>query len=341
MYFHNKPKKVKELKKKDYPNFFIRRDLGGLGLRPVGPFKVSLVQRRVASYFSAHRDELFLREKTSDLPQSAKQAIRKYNILRSDPVDFCDEKGRSYFGPLRQGEDYDEYASELLRKCLVSTQFCAGQPRKRDYLPESRFYFRALKSSSTCMKEKKIKNYTPHLRLTPNFQPSITWSKIHSTRHWTSDYQDVGSAFQNNREIRNIKKEKKVLNIPDPRLGSEAYWNHEDISESDDDVSDVMSVEDVCLTESPSCRFLYEPPSVYQPDSVDLLRTLPIELTSLPDFDPNMPYFENGFSYIPGRDFFCLPEDNIDHDYVWDLPSDQDNWSDHEDIDRDYDPYHH
>jgi len=175
------------IKKEYYPNFFLPRCLGGLGMRPINPFKITYWQRKVAGYFVQHRDRIFLREQISELPESAKLAIRKCHIINGKGTEWVDQKGRPFYGPLNQGEDFEERTKELLTRCLISTQFCFGPPRRVDYTANSRFYVKALHDkSATLMKECKMRDYVPALKKVDNYDPPLQWTKFTSggQRHW-------------------------------------------------------------------------------------------------------------------------------------------------------------
>lgn len=185
--YRRRENRMVPIKKEYYPNFFLPRCLGGLGMRPIHPFKITYWQRKVAGYFVQHRDRIFLREQISELPESAKLAIRKCHIINGSGTEWVDQKGRPFYGPLNQGQDFEDRTKELLTRCLISTQFCFGPPRRVNYSSNSRFYVKALRDKgATLMKECKMRDYIPALKKVDNYDPPLQWTKFTSKgqRHW-------------------------------------------------------------------------------------------------------------------------------------------------------------
>jgi len=144
------------------PNFFLHKDLGGIGIVPPSGWKfgISKLQRKAATYFLRNRAVRAIKEKIMELPKAVSRALEKLNKLRPPTFDFV-LKGRPVEGPLRENqEDVLDYLERLLPRCLQSTAYVTGPGKSLDYAL-FHDYRKALNWHEPSCRTKKLLSYVP------------------------------------------------------------------------------------------------------------------------------------------------------------------------------------
>lgn len=142
------------------PNFFVHKDLGGVGIPPpVGwKFGISKLQRKVATFFLRNRAVRALKEKIMELPKAVSCALEKLSKLKPPSFDWV-VKGSPVEGPLKKNQStVDDYLESLLPHCLRSTAYVTGPGSNIDYELYHE-YRRALRWHEPSCRIKKIINY--------------------------------------------------------------------------------------------------------------------------------------------------------------------------------------
>jgi hypothetical protein len=101
------------------PNYFISKQLGGLGLinRDQRRIHITMEQRKVATYFARNPTEIFLTEKLNEEPTSCKAAINLFRKIRPNTESWLID-GKPVHGPLNKNEDPEETSKFYLQYCL-------------------------------------------------------------------------------------------------------------------------------------------------------------------------------------------------------------------------------
>jgi hypothetical protein len=96
------------------PNFFVQKDLGGLGMRSQKPVKITGDQRHLASFLWQNPDKISY-ETLGSAPTSCQQALTKFRNMRP----HCERI--LWEGPLRKEEDPLNFEDSYLAMCNQST----------------------------------------------------------------------------------------------------------------------------------------------------------------------------------------------------------------------------
>jgi len=204
------------------PNYFLHKDVGGLGLTPPEGWKfgVTYLQRKVGTYFVRHRSEIALREKIYEMPRSVKRALEKLGRI-APKGDNWYIGGKPVQGPLQQHEDLGEYLQDMMPIVLRSTQWIVGAGSSLDTeeralagLPSREVthnWRKALKWEEAPMKVKKLKCYEPSRQVVWVQRPAIV-----------SDPEEFDQE-RVNREHSLSRKELKKRSNEEFRIKREAY----------------------------------------------------------------------------------------------------------------------
>jgi len=143
------------------PNYFLHKDLGGLGLRVVEGWKfgVSYEQRKVATYFLRNRLEFSIKEKFYKMPEAVSLALKKLRMLTPPSVPYI-LGSRPICGPLRENEDVQIYLESILPIVLRSTCWEVGAGESMDYLCLNQ-YRKALRMKEEPLSTSKALSYFP------------------------------------------------------------------------------------------------------------------------------------------------------------------------------------
>lgn len=181
------------------PNLFLHKDLGGIGLTPDPGwiFNVTPEQQRVATYY--HKEKLLLRFRERDhaQPRAVELALGKLKRLVPDAYEWRGEDGREIQGPLREGEDVEQYLEHLFIKCLASTRYVVGPPEEEDYQFFST-YRRALGYRGRLRSVKKCINYRPTRMVATIMRPRLQERKDslneyeYESEYGSIDVRDAG-----------------------------------------------------------------------------------------------------------------------------------------------------
>jgi hypothetical protein len=152
------PKRRLKFGKHDFiPNFFLPRELGGLGLSDRGKdFYVTYPQRRLAQYLIRNPCDWVFQERYFDLKTSSKAALKAVKPLLPSS-ELWIKNGKSVQGPFGPYEDYKEVCKSYLgRTCQLTSYVQNKTPTDENYV--FRVNLRnALKSREKPICSKKLK----------------------------------------------------------------------------------------------------------------------------------------------------------------------------------------
>jgi hypothetical protein len=116
------------------PNYFLPKEVGGLGLTDFKSekLKVTRVQRQLATYLIDHPEDLFLKEKIGCSYRAVERAVEQFSKIRpqlKSLVDYDFKTGQvlPIEGPIRKGMDPDIVNNDYLSRCLLATQYLKGK----------------------------------------------------------------------------------------------------------------------------------------------------------------------------------------------------------------------
>jgi len=139
------------------PNYFISKQLGGLGLENQNHKKIFITneQRKVATYFARNPSEVFLIEKLNSEPSSCADAINLFRKIRPNVESWLIE-GKPVQGPLNKMEDPDVVSEKYLQYCLQLKSWVVNRVPIEELNMTNYNIRKALNSNEALMSYRKI-----------------------------------------------------------------------------------------------------------------------------------------------------------------------------------------
>jgi hypothetical protein len=167
-------KNLKALTQRGFtPNYFLPKAVGGLGMKSdERPFKITKIQRKVATYFMRHPYEQAIVERMGTKPRSVDLALEKLRKMRPNFV------STELIGPIPEWQDYDHVVDLYLSRVLLFTAWQKDLKPRTDDEVRRLCIFRALKHKEKLASERKIRTFSLRRRIIPTMNDNRTTDPI-------------------------------------------------------------------------------------------------------------------------------------------------------------------